>query len=538
MLRRRYLLTLVSTLAFLAPSCSSSTPATVDQNAPFTGADIGPEGGEVVGPIGSEFHGIALKIPAGALSAKVHVSFQGLIDETPLPDTAERVGPAFKILPEGTKLAKPAELTLPVSREMVGAYNQSAADCKVWARKDAGWERVDKLRNTDDSVTISIPAFTTAAAGVNFSIQNSCLKAACEPVPAVPTTFQSLAQTCQPVDNAPYCLIKLPIAEKTRGIDEFASLNVRGHMVYWASTTDDGFTIARYDLDRPSDPIFRYPAYTGSVNGALATRGIVSVDGTGGVWLGFSGVGNVRFAENQPPVLFDTGTAAGVGATPSGNIRRFVRQNVVSNGLVSKTDIRVYTGTGNDSDFAFNYPISPGENIMAFGTDSSPTPHMFLRSTHRGIAETYRGSQLSDFMVWTAQDAKLGTVSDDDPSTFGAAAFAQNFGVGAVVRGSRVELRTGEGFKNLIVGFSPPGGVRDVAFNNAGSLFAVSSNAEYYLLGGSGQVVMYQLPESEPGMVPWRLRNIPNSTDMLLVTRGPLVSKGVFYILRMAALAP
>lgn len=529
---RRFSLPFLALAAFI-PSCSSSEKAPVDPNAPFTGADIGPEGGEVVGPAGSDFQGISLKIPAGALSAKVRISFQGIVDETPLPDTAERVGPAFKILPEGTALAKPAELTLPVVREMVGAYNQTPADCKVWARKDASWERIDKLRNTDDTVTIPVSKFTTAAAGVNFVIKNSCVATVCEPAPPELTTFQSLQQVCQPVDNAPYCLIKLPISEKTRGMDEFATLNIRAFQIYWAATTDDGFTVARYDLTRPSDPIFHYQPYTGSVNGALSTKGVVSIDnvGTGGAWVGFSGVGNIRFRSDGPPQLFDTGSAAGVGATGAGVIRRFVRQNVVNNGLVSKTDIRAYTTTSNDSDFAFNYPILPGENIMAFG-DNSAVPHMFLRSTHRGLAETFRGTQLSDFMVWRAQDAKFGTVDDTDPATFGAAAFAQDFSRAAIVKGSRIELRDGEGFKNLIVSASPPGGVRDVAFDQFGNLFAVSSNAEFYAIASNGSMQVFQLPETEPGMVPWRLRSIPGTRDLILVTRGPLINKGAFYIIR------
>lgn len=526
---------LAISVAFAGPSCSSSDVAPTDPNAPFTGADVGPEGGEVIAPASSDFAGIRLKIPAGALSAKVRISFQGLVDETPLPDTAERVGPAVKILPEGTVLSKPAELTLPLDREMVNAYNQTATDCKVWARKDAGWERIGQLRSDADSITIPISKLTTAAAGVNFSIRNSCIKFPCEPAKPVITTFQSLAQICEPVDNAPYCLIRLPLAEKPRGIDEFASLNIIARKVYWVANTDDGVTIARYDLDKPTEPFFKYPAYTGSVNGTLATRGIVSVGNDGSAWIGLSGVGNVRFAEGQAPILFDTGRAAGVASTTTGVIRRFARQNVVNNGRVSKTDVRVYSAVSDDSDFSFNYPITPGESIMAFG-DAQALPHLFIRSTHRGLAETYRSSGLNDFMTFNAQDGNFGSSDDNDPSTFGSAAFNANFSLGAIVKGARVQLRSGNGFKTVVQDFGPPGGARDVAFDAVGTLHAVSSNAELYRLLPTGAVQSFQLPESEPGMVPWRLRNLPGTQDLLLITRGELIAKGAFYILRPATI--
>ncbi|MFO0667109.1 MAG: hypothetical protein U0174_24365 [Polyangiaceae bacterium] len=525
----------VASLVVFAPSCSSSTTAPADPNAPFTGADIGPEGGEVVGLAGSDFAGIRLKIPAGALSAKVRVSFQGVIDDTPLPETAERVGPAVKLLPEGTQLTKPAELTLPLDREMVGAYAQTPAGCKVWSREGAGWQRTDQIRSDSDTITIPISKFTTAAAGVNFLQQNSCVKTQCEPVPVSPQTFQSLDQLCQPIDGAPFCLIKLPLDEKKNGIDEFSSLNIKGRKVYWAASFDGNVTVARYDLDRPSDPLFKYPAYTGSTTGTVANRGIVGVPivNSPTVWMGFSGIGNVLFNENVAPVVFDSGSAAGVVVSEAGEVRRFRRQNVVNNGLVSKTDIRVYREQTNDSKFVFNFPITPSESIVGFGIQSQP-PHMYIRSVHRGAAKTFLGTQLSDFMVFDAQDGNPGVSDDNDPATFGAIAFNGGYTEAAIVKGSRVERRKGTGFKDLVTSYGPPGGIRDVAFDSVGVLYGVSSNEELYVMLPNGGLQTYRLPEAEIGMVPWRLRNIPGTRDLLLVTRGSLLQKGSFYIIRPA----
>lgn len=473
-------------------------------------------------------------MPAGALSQRVKITFQGLFDDTPLPETAERVGPAVKLLPEGTVLAAPATLTLPLNREMVAAYEQTPATCKVWARKADGWERLEQVRSTPDTVSVAISSFTTAAAGVNFSLTTTCTKdpAACEPAPRVVTlTAFNLQPVCEKIENAPFCIAKLPLAEAPRGIDEFSTLNIVGRKVYWAMSSDAGATIARLDLDQSSAPLFKYPAYAGSVSGTVEGKGVVQVVGPS-AWVGLSGVGNLLFSEAGSPVVFDAGTGVGVGATGDSRVFRLRRQNVVNNGFVSKTDVRAYKGTTNEFDFAFNYPITPSENVVTYPGATI----LFVRSVHRGLAKMEdQAGPAGAFMKWDAQDGRLGTQDDDDTITYGAAAF--NGATAAIARGNTIEIRNGTGYKTLVTSLAPPGGVRDLAFGVDGRLYAVSSRAELYVITpGNGALQTVPLPTDEVGMVPWRLRNIPGTNDLVLVTRGSLVRKGDFYVIRPAPL--
>ena len=59
----------VAAVASSGPACSSDPSTSETGELPeFTGAEVGPEGGEVTAPPGSGYEGVSLKIPAGALS--------------------------------------------------------------------------------------------------------------------------------------------------------------------------------------------------------------------------------------------------------------------------------------------------------------------------------------------------------------------------------------------------------------------------------------------------------------------------------------
>src|SRR5262245_52623228 len=82
-------------------------------------AQIGSEGGTLVGAPRTALEGVTLVIPPGALSMPTPVRISGTIDTTPLPSLAERVGLQVRIEPAETQLAAPASLTLPVRAELV-----------------------------------------------------------------------------------------------------------------------------------------------------------------------------------------------------------------------------------------------------------------------------------------------------------------------------------------------------------------------------------------------------------------------------------
>src|SRR5205085_5433451 len=77
-------------------------------------AIVPPEGGVVVGPTGSEFEGVLVNLPAGALPSGTVFTISPGTEGDPLPDFAERVGAQFTFGPKDPPLAEPVELTLPV----------------------------------------------------------------------------------------------------------------------------------------------------------------------------------------------------------------------------------------------------------------------------------------------------------------------------------------------------------------------------------------------------------------------------------------
>lgn len=82
--------------------------------------------------------------------------------------------------------------------------------------------------------------------------------------------------------------------------------------------------------------------------------------------------------------------------------------------------------------------------------------------------------------------------------------------------------------------FSAP--VRDMDFGSDGKLYAISSGRkEVQVLSGTALSTIPLDADTVDGsgvLSPWRIRAIAGTSDMLLVTRGPLVAKGRFHILR------
>src|SRR4029079_10774204 len=92
------------------------------------------------------------------------------LDETPLPNLAERVGPQFTIAIDGGELAMPAQLTLPADADTVERFGQGASDVKVWVRDGEGWTLREAIEAQDGSITIDLASPTTAAAGVRIAV--------------------------------------------------------------------------------------------------------------------------------------------------------------------------------------------------------------------------------------------------------------------------------------------------------------------------------------------------------------------------------
>lgn len=160
--------------AVLAGACGdvggmSDDPAseTGDVAGSRLSALIGSSGGVLAGAPGSQFEGVKLVIPAGALSEETEITITPADDGTPLPSTAVRCGEQFALAPAGLVLAQPATLTLPFDPKAVTKNLRFADEVKVWALDGAEWGRREQTDSDEKTVSVQLGALTTAAAGVN-----------------------------------------------------------------------------------------------------------------------------------------------------------------------------------------------------------------------------------------------------------------------------------------------------------------------------------------------------------------------------------
>jgi hypothetical protein len=130
-------------------------------------AQIGPDGGDLVGQAGTPFAGFSLHIPAGALQDKTEIEVRTLNEPQPLPATAVSCGPMFEISPVGLALAAPATLILPFSETAISEHDRFDDEVKVWWLGDQGWGQRDQTDSQDGSVTVQISALSGGGAGVN-----------------------------------------------------------------------------------------------------------------------------------------------------------------------------------------------------------------------------------------------------------------------------------------------------------------------------------------------------------------------------------
>ena len=153
----------------LAWGCSSSP----EPGQPGQPTATVQEGETVIeGEPGTEFEGVRLVIPAGAVPSGTEVEIESTEAPVPLPDDAVSVGPWFRVLPTELESSTPMEFTLPFDNDKVTReYDQSPTMVKVWAhRPDLAetWETEDQLSSTDGTVTVPLELTTTLGAGLKL----------------------------------------------------------------------------------------------------------------------------------------------------------------------------------------------------------------------------------------------------------------------------------------------------------------------------------------------------------------------------------
>lgn len=291
----------VTTLAPAVACDNDPLPEAPEPSFAFGSASkrIGPEGGELVGTIENRFPGVKIVIPPGALAKAEDVSFAGALDATPLPPTAERVGPQIRVLPEGLVLAKPARLTLPMDRELRAAFEDPPEGCKVWTRSGQGWSRVEPVATTADSVTIETTSFTTSAAGVILVTKLAvCTDSTC----AIPR-----AESGACTGPIGFCLTSVPDPPTPLQAGTTSSVHVgrigTSTFLFYLELDNGLLTPIRYDLE--TSATFRYSRHTPQLGGPIRFSRVQPFeDGT--VWAMVGGYGFIRFTPGSGSSAFDT----------------------------------------------------------------------------------------------------------------------------------------------------------------------------------------------------------------------------------------
>jgi len=146
-------------------------------------AVVPPEGGVVVGPTGTEFEGVLVNLPAGALPSGTIFTISPGTEGDPLPDFAERVGAQFTFGPKDVPLAEPVEVTLPVREESLEQLATNGDAVQVWLRVGDAWSLQSATASSATAVTLSLTELSTAAAGVKTSLSivrcSTCAPSAC-----------------------------------------------------------------------------------------------------------------------------------------------------------------------------------------------------------------------------------------------------------------------------------------------------------------------------------------------------------------------
>jgi hypothetical protein len=533
-IRPLLVLSLLLPCAGVMAACSSSSedpPATATPEAPAEGAaelksTVGPEGGVLEGAPESEFAGVKLEIPAGALAAPTEIVIRATLDPTPLPSLAERVGAQFSV--EGaTSLSSPATLTLPVDAATVSRFEQADSDVKVWVRAGESWKLVEATKAARGTVSIAFDAFSTAAAGVKVTARPAlCVRFpqldACKPPqPDLPPPVAvrphelPLSEPC----NVPeaYCISRIgqanPLPEDLDGFEV-----TEDAIYYLFGESANKVNVARMELA------------TGAISQPLTARSTTStlrrnlaIDGAT-AWVGLGpNAGNVHLRPKFAAEVFDTDRNA-IGAVQ------------IPGGAFLRLDVTAPTGI----------PTLEAAARSAAGTFGARAP---LTLANGDGTPTHVKVEPGSGALWAMQSVHMrrATVGADGSLTAAGAlalptesnSFYVDFALNTT---GRIAVITSEG-----LGFHesagspstplPVGAVFGAAFLGSAPLIATSSSAPelFVELGGSTLPRLISLTDAtvdDPAYaaaIPRGIRSIPGSLGAVFLTQGH-----EFFVLRIS----
>jgi len=493
------------------PGCASETEETTAVDPSVAAVEVGPDGGELVGTEENGFAGVKLVIPPGALSDTITVSFEDTLDETPLPALAENVGRHVRILPEGTKLAKPAQLTLPTDRLLRMAFENPDDDCKVWAREGEGWVKKEPIATDEAGLTVEISAFTTAQAGVHLT-------------PKLPSCFPDcmLGPIVEPeapcVSSVGYCVtpVRQPSISFPPSIHNSAT--VVGDQLYYVMVFGAEVAAVKFSIYGDSDSVkfnsFRPPSFT-------FRR--VDVTAAGSVWAP-SAAGTVKFRTDALPQVFDSNV----------NVQGLVVTGATDNDVTWVS--RSATGSPN----TFTARTATLTNALFTVPNSSATARSFGagRFFVVGVGQTADAGGACLGSITPAVE-NCSTSLDTTPlggqpagvSAVGATEAAIATPGFATVKKVAVLGPTGRGAPLRV--YTPPNAVGKMAYGDDGSIYAINTTrAEIMILapnGGISTLALSTASASSPeyqAMLPRSIFNIPGKNELFLIVQGNPIAGG------------
>lgn len=454
-------------------------------------ARVGPAGGTLEGAEGSAFDGFRLVIPAGALDEEVEVVVSGGADPTPLAQSAERVGPQFSIEPAGLVLKSPASLSVPFDESLRQAWDVLDEECRVWYRDGDGWSNAEQTASTPTSVTVDLPKFSVAAAGV-FAIAKA--------------TSCQLLNNCQAVVGPSgclvgdtFCLTKL-VAPKVGAFDTRSITTQDGFAYFLTQSGLNQFAIAKYDLLSTNGATTTSVALSATPSRAVASKGRIAVDPNGDLWLGMLGYGNVRFRPKTSATRFDTSND---GQSPTGVLYDD------ASGQPFRFILKALSGGGREvqtSQYSKNAGASTGTEVRILGDNGKDSfaKRIAVVSTDIGLSTSAQSF------------VDVCKASNTLNSTFEIS--REHHAVGCLNR---------KVFSSVLTALIDTGNVSSLAIDNGGNTFVVDSSVpEITRIDKFGGVTSVALTTAAAGsleankMLPMAIRYEPGLDMLVLFTRG------------------
>lgn len=157
---------LAVTLALCLVACGGEED---DARVPFDiiQGTLGPEGGTLMGEVGTALEGVRVTVEPGALEGDSEISVEPVVDDTPLPENAYSIGGQYQVQGDAA-LEGAAALTVPFDPARMREFIEDIRGVKVWRRSPEGWATTEVLAHHEAEVTVRLESLSTYGPGVRI----------------------------------------------------------------------------------------------------------------------------------------------------------------------------------------------------------------------------------------------------------------------------------------------------------------------------------------------------------------------------------